>query len=78
MFFLVQPGVQGHPQALGTFLIGYDLVHYFVFPNIIITVLLVDRVISFSPNHASNLLVTPCSALSATDWFLEGIYIARL
>ena len=45
--------------------------------NVMLTVLLGDKVRPLSVAHASNLLVTPCSTLDVTLLLLVGTYIAR-
>ena len=51
---------------------------FLLFLNIMLTVLLGEKISSFSAAHPSNLLIIPCNALEATLWYLVVMYIARL
>ena len=49
----------------------------FLFLNVMLTVLLGEKVRTHSAAHASNLLVTPCSALDDTLWLLVVMYTVK-
>ena len=50
---------------------------FLLFLNVMIIVLLGEKVRPLSAAHASNLLVTPCNGLDVTLRFLVVIYIAK-
>ena len=85
MFLPVQSIVQCHPQKLGTLFREYNFVSQhdlisngssFFFLNVMLTVLLGEKVRLLSPAQAYNLF-TPCNVLDVTLRLLVVMYIAR-